>query len=153
MIRYNPLHWLLGSFQIFTFPSIFFLSQGKKSVQEKDNELMSAKPKVAIQERAQSNSISLPRGTLYQLSLPDNFCLIFSCLENEDKMKRLLFSGHSSQESLIFVCFSAEPRPPKWLKILCTAWSIIKITRGTLDKHDCPWECDIWIYSFQTQTV
>lgn len=52
---------------------------------------MSAKQKVAIQKRAQSNSISLPRGTLHQLSLPNNFPLIFSCLKNKDKMRNCCF--------------------------------------------------------------
>nr|CAI9699673.1 unnamed protein product [Rangifer tarandus platyrhynchus] len=42
--------------------------QGRKSIQEKDNELMSAKLKVPIQKRTQSDSISLPRGTLRRFS-------------------------------------------------------------------------------------
>ena len=106
MIRCNPLHWLLGSFQIFTFPSccFFFLSQGRKSIQEKDNELMSAKLKVPIQKRTQSDSISLPRGTRRLLGLPNNFCFIFSSLKKiKIKWENSCFLVLESQESMIFV--------------------------------------------------
>lgn len=72
---------------------------------------MPAKRKVAIQKTAQSNSIFLPRGTLHWSNLPNNFCLLFSSLENEDKMRRLLFPVLRSQGSLdlflshCFCCF------------------------------------------------